>query len=64
MKELHADDVNVLDLLYPGVIDKLPIEYNTKDGEKIEVYPSHHTDRSHLEEFSNFLRHCNGFKII
>ena len=64
MKELHADDVNVLDLLYPGVIDRLPIKYNTRDGEKIEVYPSHHTDRSHLEEFSNFLRHCNGFKII
>ena len=63
-KELDEADRNTLDILYPGVIDRLPIEFKTKSGEEIEVYPSHHTDIDHLKEFINFLRNCNGFEII
>lgn len=61
----YTVDVNdqtnkILNILYKP--DLLIVEMPIHEGKT--YYPSHVTDLEHLEEFVNFLRHCNGFKVL
>jgi hypothetical protein len=59
---LDVDDQTnkILNMLY--LPDLLIVEMPIHEG--ITYYPSHVTEVEHLEEFINFLRHCNGFKVL
>lgn len=59
-KMLDPDKADFLNVLYPiGTV--VPGMIATSEGELVQT--SHVTDVSHLKEFSNFLKECNGFKI-
>ena len=59
-RELTEDEQEHLETICPNgsLCNTIPIVYNDT-----EFYPSHVTEVDHLEEFIEFLKHCNGFEI-
>jgi hypothetical protein len=62
--ELTKEEEDMLNTQYSSdeLIIDLPVQLGTRKETK-KIYPSYTTEVKHVEEFIQFLRHCEGFEV-